>query len=470
MEPNNNLETRLDRLGEHLTPPESTRARITDTVMRRVVETAMEPPRSLWRIFIMRYAWIPVSAVIVILAVYLSVRNNTITPIKPGPDHVAWAPDPNHKVPDESQKSSDFDYTGYRTGFMDAAGTIVIPATYTEACQFSEGLCAVRFGGEKTDYETGDDVPIEGAWGYIDKKGEWVIQPQFRRAHDFREGLAAVRDEHGWGFIDKTGKWVIPPQFDGLMEFGKEGRAGLKYEGLWGYLDREGNVTSRPVYDYVGGYSEGLGMIMIRKGPGDEQYGFVDLDGNVVIPPQYSAAHWFSESLAPVAKDGKYGFINKNNEVIIPFQFEHVAYPFKDGLAKVMVHDPMFKYGLIDKTGKFVVEPMIYFDRDLHFNEQDGSFWGEYTDPETKSIVRVDLNIQEFLKYANLQTNESDIQEGLIQVRLEGGQYPIDGYINSQGKVVIREGEKSLGLGTFKEGLLNFSIRLPRGADGKVEK
>src|SRR5262249_30184392 len=67
------------------------------------------------------------------------------------------------------------------------------------------------------EYEDGLlNVKINGKWGYIDRDGNFVIPPTFHDALEFSEGVAAVEFSDGknqWGYIDKNGKVVIPAQF-----------------------------------------------------------------------------------------------------------------------------------------------------------------------------------------------------------------------------------------------------------------
>ena len=77
----------------------------------------------------------------------------------------------------------------------------------------------------------------------------------------------------------------------------------------------------------------------------------------------YRKAWVFSEGLAAVMKEGKIGFINAKNEVVIPFQFDYTdkcrmydfGYLFHDGYCIMTNKDG--DLGLIDTTGKWVVEP-----------------------------------------------------------------------------------------------------------------
>ena len=95
--------------------------------------------------------------------------------------------------------------------------------------------------------------------------------------------------------------------------------------------------------------------------------GYINIkNGEIVIDAEannYRKAWVFSEGLAAVMKDGKIGFINTNNEVVIPFQFDYTdkcrmydfGYLFHDGYCIMTNKDG--DLGLIDTTGKWVVEP-----------------------------------------------------------------------------------------------------------------
>ena len=95
--------------------------------------------------------------------------------------------------------------------------------------------------------------------------------------------------------------------------------------------------------------------------------GYINVNtGRIVIDAEandYRKAWVFSEGLAAVMKEGKIGFINAKNEVVIPFQFDYTdkcrmydfGYIFHDGYCIMTNKDG--DLGLIDTTGKWVVEP-----------------------------------------------------------------------------------------------------------------
>ena len=84
----------------------------------------------------------------------------------------------------------------------DATADLVAPGAKVEKLSggftFTEGLRATPQGGK---------------WGYIDRAGTFVIPPRFDEAWGFSEGLAAVRQDGLWGFVDRTGRLPIPARY-----------------------------------------------------------------------------------------------------------------------------------------------------------------------------------------------------------------------------------------------------------------
>lgn len=83
---------------------------------------------------------------------------------------------------------------------------VLVPATYTHAWFFSEGLAAV----EK-----------DGKIGFINMKGALVIPYQFvHRTNDrpdivFKDGRCVMANGNGqMGVIDRKGEWVVKPQYE----------------------------------------------------------------------------------------------------------------------------------------------------------------------------------------------------------------------------------------------------------------
>ncbi len=155
--------------------------------------------------------------------------------------------------------------------------------------------------------------------------------------------------------------------------------------GRWSWIDDSlsKNVAVHGFYDYkVRAYNRSTGKYTTPKvdwisdAPVNDSLavyaipdkrGYLSANtGRIVIDARlnnYCKAWVFSEGLAAVMKDGKIGFINARNEVVIPFKFDYtykcgmydIGYLFHNGYC--IMSDKDGKFGLIDKSGNWVVEP-----------------------------------------------------------------------------------------------------------------
>ena len=115
--------------------------------------------------------------------------------------------------------------------------------------------------------------------GYLDMKGNVIISPRFSHACDFSEGLAWAQMTEGdkYGYIDKTGEFVIQPKFDSADVFHKCGLAIVNQDNHYGVIDKTGNYILEPSYSNISIYDSG--MIFFIK---DEKIGFANSQGKIV--------------------------------------------------------------------------------------------------------------------------------------------------------------------------------------------
>lgn len=221
-------------------------------------------------------------------------------------------------------------------GYVDRTGTIVIKAQFGYASEFSEGLAHVTIGGKHGLIEKGARIidTTGGKHGYINTAGNFVINPQFDDASDFSEQLALVKSAGKYGYINHSGEYVIQPQFEDGYDF-SEGLASVKIGGKWGYIDKSGKYAINPQFSRVASFFEGLAQVEI-----DGKCGYIDKSGKVAIEPQFGC------TLA----DPEY--------LLSPFRGKKHAGDFFEGLASVKVED---KWGVIDKTGKYIVNPQFEY-------------------------------------------------------------------------------------------------------------
>ena len=218
-------------------------------------------------------------------------------------------------------------------------------------------------------------VGVDGAWGFIDTKGEMVIAPQFvsNFIGNFSGGLANVAVETNdlgmplsWIFINEKGGKVLGP-YDGTGAFSNGyASASLITEDQHlqsGFIDAQGEFvlmfTEEDDLRPNGLYGEGLFPVVDAQkqlSEGTCSRGYMDKEANWVVEPLYCGTGVFSEGLAPVSRSMEqpmlWGYIDTKGEMVIPESFVQ-AEPFQGGCARVF-WDNYNGIGLINEKGEFI--------------------------------------------------------------------------------------------------------------------
>ena len=266
--------------------------------------------------------------------------------------------------------------TAHKIGYINTEGKFVIAPAYEAGLGFSEGLaCVIPASGQITFVDANGKAKfvVQGArearsfheglaavrmgekWGYVDADGRLVIPPSYSKAGSFVNGKARVEKQAGpfdgkAGFIDKNNQVVVPLEHAELGNFAQS-RALVKAQDKYGYLDEKGAYAIRPQFDRAGQFAQGLAPVQFGK-----SWGFVDESGKIVINPSYAGVLPFSANGMALAMDNstkQVGYLDREGKWIITAQFEE-ATPFYGNVAFAKVGD---KWGMIDKTGKFVENP-----------------------------------------------------------------------------------------------------------------
>jgi hypothetical protein len=145
---------------------------------------------------------------------------------------------------------------------------------------------------------------------------------------------------------------------DPLYRFVKDGRAG--------YIDGTGKVVVQPTLRFFGNYGGEFHNGLLLQGVGDGPY--LNSAGKIALDTGFERNWEFSEGLAVAMRDGedKWGYIDKTGKFVIEPKFEtspngYVS-PFADGLAKVRVG---LKEGYIGRNGEFVIRPAFPYATDF---------------------------------------------------------------------------------------------------------
>ena len=233
-----------------------------------------------------------------------------------------------------------------KLGYIDNRGGFVIVPGFSAARRFQPNRRAVVGSGEK--------------FGIIDISGKYIVEPIYDYINDYSEKLAIARDGDGFVVLDENGG-VISKKYYYISDY-KNNRAvySIKNQdgtGLYGYMDETGKPVVEPIYKSASVYEADRAVVKRTDGI----FALIDKDGNLIRTLEYGYVGGFSSGMALFADEGydKYGYLDMDGNVVIPPSFEF-AENFKDGLAVVDISGeyPRSGMGLIDTSGKFVIQPL----------------------------------------------------------------------------------------------------------------
>ncbi len=205
------------------------------------------------------------------------------------------------------------------------------------------------------------------------------------------------------------------------------------------FYNYKGDLLKTEEHPNIGFYSKnGLAP---AGDPATGLVGFVDLRGVFVIEPKWSDAAAFSDdNIALVAIEDeeykvKYGYINETGEEVVPCIYDDATSFYPSGMAIIgfseesikseeyegelyTYTDYSYKYGVIDKKGKTIIEPQ--YDRIEHIVGEYIICWNEgVVDFYNQLGVKLSSEKADFENYTYRNT-----EEGFLRT----SQHYIDGY------------------------------------------
>lgn len=273
--------------------------------------------------------------------------------------------------------------SGGRWGYISSQGKVVIPATFDEALDFSDGAAPVRTGAKFGLIDAKGTVLLSPAyrtirpfsaaraafnagngWGFLDPSGKVAVAPRYDVVGDFNEGIAPVRTKSGWGFIDVHGKDVVTSQFAEVGLF-SEGRARVRKDALkWSYIDASGKSVIAGPYERATDFHDGLACAETASAAF-----FIDLAGKIAFELGESQSRgcredvsYFAEGLALIALrqyiNAELGFVDKTGALVLkhPSPASHLVGPFGDGRAPFYeLRDGKERFGYVDRKGAVAI-------------------------------------------------------------------------------------------------------------------
>ena len=232
--------------------------------------------------------------------------------IKPLYDNIDFLPKSDRKLFFISQNI-------HLKGALDDHSKIIVPVNYTKIRSFKDNLIAVR--------------NIYRRWGFVNRSAQEVIPATFRQANDFSEGLAVVYHQSKWGAINSDGAFEIEPIYSQMGNF-KEGKAWVRLKnGKKGYINKDGAVLFAGAYSKLTDFKDSVARVYIRK----KGWGLIDVQGNYILKPQkrFSRIEPFNDyGIAKVKIGNKYRLINREGKFLGKQSYGTIR-PFVEGYAVI---------------------------------------------------------------------------------------------------------------------------------------
>jgi hypothetical protein len=227
------------------------------------------------------------------------------------------------------------------TGCIDESGRWVIEPKYRIIQEFRRGSSLSAA------------LDISERWGFIDRSGEVRIEFRFEQIHRFSDGIAPVRVPGGkWSFIDEEEREKFPATFDGARPF-SEGYAVVWIGDRPFLLTRDFARIALPPFPTVSGISEGLAAFATSRGE-DSKWGAVNTSGEIVIAPVWDFIGGFHEGLSVAKRGDRYVYIDRMGKQAIKEEFRN-AMDFRDELALVFTREGRRDVsGYIDREGNWI--------------------------------------------------------------------------------------------------------------------
>lgn len=233
-------------------------------------------------------------------------------------------------------------------GLINERGAVLAKAQWESIGVVREGLAVVVVGGRSafaspkgwlatplTEYRLGSlreglaPVEKDGLWGFADARGKVVLEGKWKAVGEFTGGLAPVQTDLGWALVDKKGKPVGPQNYQHLGPL-VSGRRLFFAEGKAGYLGETGQPVLPAVYDRAGDFL-GSQAWVVHDGVG----GWIGVDGKSRGPEGF-------EPIVPVGVDPpfavvrptRFGLIDKSGTFLVPPVYQAVV----DGPGLVWAH------------------------------------------------------------------------------------------------------------------------------------
>ena len=195
---------------------------------------------------------------------------------------------------------------GYRFGYADRTGKIILDTLYNEVSRLTE--------------VKGDDVYLvtstNGRYGLYKNNKEILANEYTDISFDPNNNLLIVQKDQAQGVVNLEGNNIVPIDYDNIIIGGKYIDAQKGEETV--VFDSNGNNLNTDILSY--NQVSDLAIVIDKN----NNYNIVDSSGNKKLKENYTYIEYFNNNYFIVTKDGKTGVINGNGNVVINLDYDAI--------------------------------------------------------------------------------------------------------------------------------------------------
>ncbi|HLG03189.1 MAG TPA: WG repeat-containing protein, partial [Bacteroidia bacterium] len=338
--------------------------------------------------------------------------------------------------------------TGAKWGYLDSAGHIAVQPEYEAATRPAKATGLVRkdkkWGLIGMDavvripcaydgmaYLRVDTVVLVQAYmrnlryGYLNQNGKIVISPTLKNSKPLGNGFLGFSRTGKWGIMNTNGLEICPETYHEILPF-SEGFAAVRLGNRWGFIDTAGTEVIPAKYEKAGAFRNGMARVLLRQ-----RWGFIDKENNLLVEAKFLQAGDFRGMSAPVKTIQGWGLVNRSGHFLLKAVWKAIVPLDSAGPAIFIIRNETAS-GLARSDGKIILSPI--YNAYLWLGEgrigyRSGLYWG-MLDTTGRAVTQ---NIFDRIK---------PFGENYAAVSYEGKW----GFINSNGKFVIRPSYKTAGI------------------------
>ncbi len=243
-------------------------------------------------------------------------------------------------------------------GFLNEKGELSVAAVYSKVEDFYYGLCRVEKNGEQLIINKNGDIVLNHQDVYLYSIGLLKLDAHQDKTYtyniDSQTELIPINDQFvkikksgKYGLINTNGETILPTIYTSIEIGSSKTTFAVEKDKVIKVLElsKRSYSIDKKIISVQGFYND-FAIMTYNNG----RYGYIDNIGKIRVAPQYELARPFNNEVAIVRLNGKWGIIDKNESF--------VTQPYYDSISNftnnVCIVSEKGKHYLMDNTGKIV--------------------------------------------------------------------------------------------------------------------